>query len=337
MPSCTESPFVQTFSRGSLKWRRRQSGRGHEPVRLGAEVDARGDAEAHAPRPFLDRRVGPLVRPQRHVVEVGVARVGERRRQLHRLVLRRVPVHELLLVLADRQRPGALDLLDRAEQALLHRRQRRDGLERGARRIEAGDGAVQRGVVRGRVRERLELLGRDAAQVDGRVERGVGREREHLARVRIHGDDRAAVRGPLAVLVRQAQPVLERVLGRPLEARVDRQLHRVAGLGSAAELAIARHLPERVHADLAQPGRPAEVRVVRSFDAGLPDPVAGRVALLLELLQLLGGDLGDVAEELRGEACPCRSGEAPSGRARRPGSPPGARAGRAPSRFGRRS
>ena len=51
-------------------------------------------------------------------------------------------------------------------------------------------------------------------------------------------------------------PVAERLLGRPLQLGVDRQPHGVPGLGQLAELAVARHLAERVHAHLPDPRLP---------------------------------------------------------------------------------
>src|SRR6185503_17484609 len=58
---------------------------------------------------------------------------------------------------------------------------------------------------------------------------------------------------------------------------------------------------ERVDAQAVEPGRAAEVVVERGLDAGLPDLVPGDDAERL-LFQLLLGDLGHVAEELRREA-----------------------------------
>ena len=115
----------------------------------------------------------------------------------------------------------------------------------------------------------------------------------------IERDDRAAVRRPLAVLVRERDPVLERSLGGALERDVDREADRVARLRDLRHEQLALRPAERVDAELGQAVLPAQDLVERGFDTGLADPVTGDVALLPHVLQLLGGDLADVAEPLR--------------------------------------
>ena len=139
----------------------------------------------------------------------------------------------------------------------------------------------------------------DRTDVDARVEGRVGREREELTGVHVHGDEGAAVRRPLAVVVREPHAVRERLLRRPLELVVDREPEAVAGLRHLAELALAGHAPERVDVHAPEAGLSAEVRVVGSLDPGLADPVAGGESPRLSLGQLLGRDLGLVAEDLR--------------------------------------
>ena len=137
--------------------------------------------------------------------------------------------------------------------------------------------------------------------VDVRVEGRVRGEGEDLAGVHVQRDERATVRGPLVLVVREADPVLERLLGGALEVGVDRQPDVVAGLGQLAELALARDPAERVdeHAPLA--AHPAQVGVVDGLDPRPPDAVARPVALVGLRLELLGVDLADVAEDVRGE------------------------------------
>ena len=62
-----------------------------------------------------------------------------------------------------------------------------------------------------------------------------------------------------------------------------------------------RGRPERVDVHPRRAGDAAEIRVVGGLDAGLADQVARVVALLRQRLQLLRGDLTDVAEHLRRE------------------------------------
>ncbi len=117
---------------------------------------------------------------------------------------------------------------------------------------------------------------------------------------RIHRDDCAAVRKPLAVIVREPNPVLERALGRALERDVDRQLDALARLALLADdrLRPGDGPPERVDVHLVDLRLAAQVGVVRALDTGLADLVAGRIPVLPQLLQLVGRDLADVAEHV---------------------------------------
>jgi len=92
----------------------------------------------------------------------------------------------------------------------------------------------------------------------------------------------AAPRGPGAVLLREPHPVLERVLRRLLQPEVDRQADGVSGLGGRDELALGLWSPERVDADPRLAGNAAKVRVVRPLYSGLPDLIAGLVAVVGE-------------------------------------------------------
>ena len=189
---------------------------------------------------------------------------------------------------------------------LLHRGERGHGLEDRARRIRAEGRAVERRVVlqRGRLRRQPligELPHRDAAGEHRRLVRRRRREREDRAVRRVEGDDRAAVRRPLAVAVREADSVLERLLGGLLELQVEREAQRVPRLRQRRGDHGAARVVGRVHVQPLGAGDAAQVRVVARLDAGLADLVAGLVALLRLALQLARGDLADVAEHLRGE------------------------------------
>src|SRR5207253_7110624 len=108
---------------------------------FGADVDSRRAPEPQAACPLLEGGVLPRVEAKSDVVEVRVARGGERGRQVHRLVDVWVPVLEDLLV--DDALARALDQLVRAEHALLEGREGRHRLEGRARRIEAGRRSVE--------------------------------------------------------------------------------------------------------------------------------------------------------------------------------------------------
>jgi hypothetical protein len=112
-------------------------------------------------------------------------------------------------------------------------------------------------VVRRRVGELLEIVLVHPAGVDAGVERRVGSEGEDLARLRVHGDERATVGRPLAVVVREPDPERECVLSGLLQLGVDGEAHVVPGLGKLLELARARHAAERVHVDAADAGQAA--------------------------------------------------------------------------------
>ena len=117
-------------------------------------------------------------------------------------------------------------------------------------------------------------------------------------------DDRTAVRVELIVLVRELDPFAERPLGRLLQADVERQPDVVARLRRPAGLEAPEWLPERIDAQLIHPRGAAQPAVVGRLDAGLADLLAAAdvaVLRLLDLLQLLGRDLADVAEQLRPE------------------------------------
>jgi hypothetical protein len=136
-----------------------------------------------------------------------------------------VPVLEDLSVHREARR--AISVWNGADQRSLHRGQRRDRLEGGARRIEALGDAIEPGVVR-RLRrlgieQRRELLAVRPPDEEARLVRRRGRHRQDLSVLRVHRDDRAAFRKPVIVLVRERDPVLERPLGSALQRDVDRQ------------------------------------------------------------------------------------------------------------------
>ena len=188
----------------------------------------------------------------------------------------------------------------------LERGKGRHRLPRRARRVDAVGRAVQRRVVhrlRGRAREagRGEPLRRHSPRVDARVVRRVGRHREDRAVPGVERNDRAARRLPLVVLQREVDPVADRLLGSALERQVEREADRLARLRRTHRHEVAALVPERVHGELLEPSLAAQVAVVGGLEAGLADRVAGLVAVPVQLLELPGRDLRDVAQELRGD------------------------------------
>jgi hypothetical protein len=101
------------------------------------------------------------------------------------------------------------------------------------------------------------------------------------------------------VQVGLVDPVANRLLGRALQLRVDRQLDRLALERQALRHQLAARTAQRVDTQLREARMPAQVGVVACLDAGLADLVARGVALPLQLLELRGRDLVHVAEHLR--------------------------------------
>ena len=234
-----------------------------ETLGFGADVDAGVLPEAESARPSL-QRMAALRRQQVEVVaqlvEVRVARVRERGRQVHRLVHVGIPVLEHLVrpVLGRRVAARARQQRVRRDQMFLHRRDRCDRLERRARRIPADKRALERGIVARRCRRLSQPCGgeplrRDAAREDRRVVRGRGGEREDRSVLRIKCDECTAVRVPAAITRGSPgafHPKLERLLSRALEVDVDRQTNRAARVRLYGRLQLAARIPERVDAEL---------------------------------------------------------------------------------------
>ena len=306
------SPGFHALSQAVRPTAFRHAGVGRRPARVAADIEPRLLAEAELLRPGLHLRpVRPLPLASLEVavadvVEVGVAGLRERRRERHRHVRVRVPVLELLLVEPVGRGRRALEVLVRRQQSVRDRSQRCQRLERRAGRIDACDRTVDAGVVpllRDLLDdERLELLRVRPADVDRRLVGRVRCHRQDGAVARVERDDRAAVRVEVVVLVGELDALAERALSRLLQADVERQPDVVARHRGPARLEAPERLAERVDAELVHPGRPAQPAVVGRLDPGLADLLAAAdvaVLRLLELLQLLGRDLADVAEQLR--------------------------------------
>ena len=92
---------------------------------------------------------------------------------------------------------------------------------------------------------------------------------------------------------------VERGLGGLLERVIDRQHHVAAGLRLDAREQVEL-LAVRVDEQVAAAGTPAQIGVEQPLDAAAADDVAEPVALELLLAQLLGADLAEPAEQVRG-------------------------------------
>ena len=278
--------------------------RREQPGRLRPHVDAGLAAEAELRRPGLERMACArrrAVEVVAHPVEPCVARRADRGRQRHRLGDERVDVVER--VPGDAERAGAVEHGRRRDHVRLEGREGGHRLEGRTGRIQPVDRPVQRRIVvrLGGVRHqplRGESLRRDEPGVDTRVVARVRGHREDRTVARLQRHDGAGIRRPLAVEARLVDPIEDRALGRPLQVDVECQPDRLAGHRRPLRQHLAVGPPERVDAQLLQPRPPAQVRVVSRFEPGLTDLVPGCVALAPERPQLLGRDLGDVADEL---------------------------------------
>ncbi len=286
------------------------------PARLGADVDAGRAAEAHVPRPLLQRESFWLVEAEADVVEVRVAGGRERGRELHGLVAVRIPVPERLSV--DSRLPVHWISSSGLEQPLRQGRERGHRLERRARRVEPGDRTVEHRVVRLGLASALESSASTRADEDGRVEAS--------GWTRARGSRRST--GPSRRWPRRSRPTRrcraragcrsDRVLGGPLKIRVDRQADGVARLWELARLR-ARSSPARARRrDLADAGLAAQVRVVRRLHAGLADAIAARVAAASSASSCSARSRRR-SRAGASRASPARSGEAGSGAICTPG------------------
>ena len=105
------------------------------------------------------------------------------------------------------------------------------------------------------------------------------------------------------VRVGEVDAVGDGALGLLLDACIERQDERVAGHRQAAATDGGARLgaPHGVDLDLRDAVAAAQPAVVGALDAALADHVAGGVAAVAPLLELLAVDLAEVTEQLRGE------------------------------------
>jgi len=176
-----------------------------------------------------------------------------------------------------------------------------DRLERRPCRVHALERFAHERLVGLRVAQPLPLRVTEAVGPYGRVEGRVARQTEKLPVAHVHHDRGAPVRRPLPVPVGELDTVPQRRLGLLLDVGVQGEDEAVAGFRQAAAGDGFARLrpPHGVDLDLRHSVAAAKPAVVRRLDAALPDHVAGGVALVLPLLELLATDLAEVAEDLR--------------------------------------
>src|SRR5581483_2300902 len=269
--------------------RRRQAGD------LAGQLDTGQFAEAELLGPLGDplaAEAGPfaarLAAAER--VEVGVARVGERRDHVLRPVRRPAGAAG-----AVRQADAAAAVDDgvRLHDAGLQRGQRRDHLEARAGRPGRRDAAVQHRTVFVRHQSRKLVLA-DRQQKKTVVVQGQVHHREDLAGVRVERDRRGDLE--LVELLRQDPVDLA------LQRQVDRELDVAPGPwgveGDDADLASGR-----VDLGLLLARYAAQLGLERRLDAVLADAVERRVRAVRAArgFELVLGDLAQVAEDVAGE------------------------------------
>ncbi|VWD57205.1 hypothetical protein BCO19218_06837 [Burkholderia contaminans] len=231
-------------------------GRRQDPARLALDVDPGDLAEAERLHEIRDRVHAEVAREH---VEVGVVRHHDRLVHVDPALARAHVVAER--VAAEREVAGILEAPARRALAERQAGERHERLVRRSGRVGAVQRAVQERLV-GRVVQLVPGLLVDAVDERVRVEARRRHEREHVARLRLDRDQRAALAG-------------ERLLGHLLQPDVERQHEVVAGRRLRAR--------QRAH-------RPAAGRHLDFLEA--------REAMQLGLVALLDTDLADVVGAL---------------------------------------
>src|SRR5437773_10736862 len=133
------------------------------------------------------------------------------------------------------------------------------------------------------------------------VEVGDARERVDRAVPRVHHDRGAGVRIRMAGAVGEDDAVPDRPLGRALHASIDRQLQTTGAAPNREIPKRADDLPACVDGDAGLAEAGIEDAVVRRFDAGLPDDLAGPRSGVAPLVQLSRAHLSEEPQELAAE------------------------------------
>ena len=226
-----------------------------------------------------------VVEPEGDLVEDGVAGGHEtlRGREV-------APVHRLPVVLGEiltqpRPHGHALKRLDGGDAGLLKACRQSNRFERGPRRVGGQQGAVQErlAVIVG---EPVVLLQAEAIGDGLGVEPGVGGQGQHGVIARVHDND-------------GAHPLGEDAFRRRLNVDVEGEDDVLAGPGrllgdGAADRTFGGDRGQRAAALAGQDLIELELQAEGAYH------VAGAVALRLQLFQLLGVDLGHVAQDVGG-------------------------------------
>ena len=219
----------------------------------------------------------------REIVEVDVAGLGDGLVHVGDAVAGALPVAVAALVVGQHEPARAVARGSGGDHARLEARQRHEGLDGGARRIAPAQGAVEERAVRV-VRQRA-VGGRvDAVDEEVGVVARRAHERQHLARARVEGDDRAA-------------GLAEGLLRGALQAQVDGQ-PQVAARARARALEHAQRPALGVDLDLLHAHAAVQERLVGALDAELADVAGATVLDRVERLEVVGVDARDVAEDV---------------------------------------
>ncbi|EDT37309.1 hypothetical protein BamMEX5DRAFT_6912 [Burkholderia ambifaria MEX-5] len=234
-------------------------GRRQDPACLALDVDAGDLAETERLHEVRDRVHAKVAREH---VEVGVVRHHDRLVHVDPALARAHVVAER--VAAEREVAGILEAPARRALAERQAGQRHERLVRRAGRVGAVQRPVQQRFV-GRVVQLVPGLLVDAVDERVRVEARRRHEREHVARLRLDRDQRAALAG-------------ERLFGDLLQPDVERQHEVVAGrrLGTrqrAHRPAAGRHL------DFLEAREAMQLGFVALLDADLADVVGALVVV----------------------------------------------------------
>ena len=254
--------------------RRLPLGRGHKPLDLAADVDARPLPEIEPLDHLLDGGVGQVAalafrcveEALRDFVEHDVARVDDAAAEIE------VPV--AVVVPAPLRRSGVEAVpLARAvpraafREAVFQACKPGEGFEGGGSGVEARRHAVLKRRVRGVGVVDVVRFGGQPADPVCRVKRGVARQRDDAAVAHVHGHDRATdALSRTDNAVTRRDKARERLVGGVLDRAFDRQVH----VRPASRLGLAHHVHDvalRIDGDDALPMVACEQIVVCALDA----------------------------------------------------------------------
>ena len=251
---------------------------------LAVEVDLGAAAEAKGFELVVDQIHAHLAGQR---VEVDVARLDDRALHVHRAqALVAVAAEDMT---AKDEAAAIVDHRGRAALATVQRRNRHEGLEGGARRVGAAQGAVEQGLVQALV-ELAPALVVDAVDEQVGVEIGLAHQRQHFAVAWVDGNEGAAA-------------VAEKLFDQGLQPDVYRQHQLVA-----RRRRMAGEPAHRVAAggllDLLVAGAAVQLVLIVLLQAELADDLGAPVVALLLVRPVLDAlllgriDATDVADQV---------------------------------------